>query len=63
MRTIGLGAEKGSVPSTEKLLERIADLEKENAELKKELDSLKKKSKTTDEKKEKSDQSTVAKKE
>lgn len=52
MRTIGLGVEKGSVPSTEKLLERIADLEKENAELKKELESSRNESKTSAKKKE-----------
>ena len=52
MRTVGLGAEKGSEPSTEKLLERIIDLEKENAELREELDSLKNESKTSAKKKE-----------
>lgn len=51
MRTVGLGASGNNVFNEERLLERIADLEKENAELKKKVDTAKKKSKIVDEKK------------
>lgn len=51
MRTVGLGASGNSISNEERLLGRIADLEKENEELKKKVDSLKKKPKTAAEKK------------